>query len=307
MKVVFIKRKTLLNFSLLLIILVSIICFRIATYKHKHIETFNPIDLNTETIIDLTGDGSKDKLKIISTNSSLDVEITSNNKTYNLSSLCKEHTLLSNCSYWPAKVYIKNLSKNKIPQIIVQGVKNSSPIQYVFSWDNDKFSLLFSSDKNILGVLDSTSNSTPQCYSINSSTGTQSLSSFMIISKEVIDITKDCKTVPNISALLTLTDIIQKNYEIDEVPDIFKENIPSEELAILWNLDKEHNTYSFEDAFFYDDSIDNEGNITSMKWILTFEKYINQKDDTSKSALVFHVTTERTTDNQYKISSISVK
>jgi len=44
-----------------------------------------------------------------------------------------------------------------------------------------------------------------------------------------------------------------------------------------------------------------------MKWILSFEKYIREKDDSSKTETTFYVTTIKSGDNSYKISSIYKK
>ena len=124
---------------------------------------------------------------------------------------------------------------------------------------------------------------------------------------EAINITKDSIKIPDLGNILSLIDLLQKDYELDEVPDIFTENISESELGLLWNLDKEHNQYSFQNAFFYEESIDNEGNITSMKWTLSFEKYIREKDDSSKTETTFYVNTIKSGDNSYKISSIYKK
>ena len=129
----------------------------------------------------------------------------------------------------------------------------------------------------------------------------------MIIDNATMNITKDSIKIPDLGNILSLIDLLQKDYELDEVPDIFAENISEGELGLLWNLDKEHNQYSFQNAFFYDESVDNEGNITSMKWILSFEKYIREKDDSSKTETTFYVTTIKSGDNSYKISSIYKK
>lgn len=275
--------------------------------KTPYKEAFNPIDNSQLTSVDLTGDGTKDVLKVITKDNDIDIEITSNNRIFNLSDLCNDNILLSNIKTWSPKIFIRNLSRKKVPEIIVQGLKNQSCIQYIFSWNNGSFKMLFSSNKNIFGILDSNNSKTPQCYSINSSSGLSSLESFMLLDNEILNITKDCKSVPDISNILSLIDIIQKDYELDITPDIFKEGIPEKELSTIWHLDKEHNSYSFEDAFFYDGSTDNEGNITSITWRLTFEKYIKEKDDSYKSEVVFYVITEPTSDMRYKIASIYTK
>ncbi|MGG7178662.1 hypothetical protein ACQPU1_13760 [Clostridium paraputrificum] len=304
MKVLFIKKKNIIYFAL--IILTLLICYPLFIHfkTTQTTETFTPIDNSKITSIDLTGDGIDDTLKVINKNNNIDIQITSNNRNYSLSTLCEDNILLSSTSSWPIKVFIRNLSRNKVPEIIIQGTKNKTPLQYIFRWDNGNFIKGFSSNKNIFGILDFNNNKTPQCYSLNSSSGISSVESFMFIDREYLNITNDSKPIPDIINIIQLIDIIQKDYEVQEVPNIFKEGISEAELGLLWNLDKEFNVYSFQDGFFYDDSIDNEGNITSLKWRLTFEKYIKDKDDSSKSEVVFYITTERTSDMSYKISSL---
>ena len=81
--------------------------------------------------------------------------------------------------------------------------------------------------------------------------------------------------------IITFINLVEQDFEIDVAPDIFMENIESSQLGLLWNLSKENYAYSFQDAFFTNDFIDNQGNITSMIWRITFEKY-NKNSDSNK-------------------------
>ena len=307
MKVLIINKKHILYSIIFIIILLLGFIMLNIFFTPKTKDTFNPIDNSNEYSSDLTGDGIKDTLKVISDEKFIDIKIISNNKVYLLSQLCDGNILLSNSSFWPLKIYVKNISRKNCPEIIIQGTKNNKSIQYVFTWSEGSFKNVFSSQNNILGILDSSSTRTPQCLSFSSSSGISSLNSFMLINNEAIDITKDCKTPPDLNNIISLIDIIQKDYEIDEIPDIFTLEMPKEELGLLWNLDKDRNSYSFQDGFFYDESVDANGKITSIKWRLTFEKYIKEKDDSSKSEFVLYATTVLTPENNYKISSIFTK
>lgn len=307
MKILIIRKKHIFLFTIIILFIAtsSIIVFK-NTYP-KEESAFNPIDNAQTSTLDLTGDGIEDSLKVISEDGNIDIQIISKNRIFNLSKSCSNNILLNDSKSWPAKVYFKKLSRKKVPEIIVQGCKDKSPVQYIFTWINGKFENIFESKKNILGILDSNENRTPQIYSLNSSSGNSSLESYMIIKNELLDITNDCKTIPDLSNVIALIDIIQKDYEVEDIPDIFKEGIPENELGLLWNLDKEHNTYSFQDAFFYDENVNKENTITTLKWRITFEKYVKSQSDSSKSELVFYVTTERTYDGSYKISSLYIK
>ena len=302
MKVILIKKKQILVLSISLLLILSTLILLRLTNKNET-PTMAPISYNKPTSIDLNGDSVNDSIEIVSNNGFDDIKITIKNKIYNLSKLCDDNKLGKTKSHWPTKVFIKKLSRSAVPEIIVQ-TSNDTSLSYVFKWIDGDFKKIFTSNKNIFGILDSTGTKTPQYYSLNSSSGISSLDSFMIIDNSTLDITKDSIKIPDIENILLLIDLFQKDYELDEIPDIFHENISEKELGLLWNLDKEHNQYSFQDAFFYDESIDNQGNITSMQWRLSFEKYIREKDDSSKSEITFHISTVRTSDNSFKISSI---
>ena len=307
MKFIILKKKQLFNISISIILIVLILLLLLPTDTDKSNNVFNPIDISKNFSLDFTGDGKEDILEVISKNDKKDIKITSNNKIFYLGDLISDNILCDDTSWWPLKVYAKTISRNNTPDIILQGTKNKKPISYLFTWAEGKFVILYEAEKNLFGILDSNGYRTAQYYNINSFSGISSLSAFMILDNKVLDITKDCKPIVDLEIIQTFIDLIQKDYELVELPDIFKESIATNELAALWNLDKEHNSYSFQDGFFYDESIDNDGSITSLKWRLTFEKYIKYKDDSSKTDLVIYVTVERTIENAYKISSFYIK
>lgn len=303
MKILLIKKKQVLILPIVLFLIISTLLLLRFTIIKNDIPVIAPIDHDKATSIDLNGDNIKDSIEIISNDGFDDIKITIKNKIYHLNQLCDNNNLGKTKPYWPTKVFIQQLSRSSVPEIIVQ-TSNDKSLSYVFKWVDGDFKKIFTSNKNIFGILDSNGNKTPQYYSLNSSSGVSSLDSFMIIDNSTLNITKDSIKIPDIENILLLIDLFQKDYELDEIPDIFSENISEKDLGLLWNLDKEHNQYSFQDAFFYDETVDIEGNITSMKWRLSFEKYIREKDDSSKSEITFHVTTIKTSDNSYKISSI---
>lgn len=304
MKLFLISKKKLLKFSICIIFFVIILLFIIPKIFFKSTNVFNQIDIDKSNEVDLNGDGKKDKLTVISKNGTTDIEIVLDNKTYNLSKLCKDNILSSDSPWWPLSIYVKNLSRNTYPQIIVQGNKNNKPIIYVFTWKNDSFINILTSEKNIFGIMNSNNSKTPECFNLNSFSSISAFSSFMIIDNALLDTTKDTKVPPGIDNIQSFIDIIQKKYEVDPIPNIFKANMSNKDLSLLWHLDKEHNVYSFQNGFFFDENIDKDGNITSIKWRLTFEKYIKEKSDSYRSQVVICLNCEKTDDGSFKISSI---
>lgn len=306
MKIFILKKKHIATFLILFILILSTLFLLSLSKSEELINVIAPINNNKSTYLDLNGDNTDDTIEIISKDDNSDVKITIGNKNYFLSKLCDDNTLGKVKSHWPIMVFAQQVSRSSTPEIIVQ-TSNPKSLIYIFKWVDGEFKKIFSSNKNIFGILDSSGNKTPQCYSLNSYEGNSSLESFMIIDDSIVDITKDCNKIPDLANILSLIDLLQKDYELDDIPDIFSQNISESELGLLWNLDKEHNLYSFQDAFFYDESLDNAGNITSMKWRLSFEKYVRDRDDSSKSEVVFYVNTTKDSENNYKISSIYKK
>ncbi|MBE6049198.1 MAG: hypothetical protein E7214_00675 [Clostridium sp.] len=307
MKFLVSHKHKIVNFIIILfLILLTILLIIPENKKEETVQVLNPINITKNYTYDLTGNGSLDTLSVMSKNDCIDIKILADNRTYYLSDLCKNNKLSSELSFWPIKIYIKNISRHTHPEIIVQGNIDKKAVNYIFTWKNDKFINILNDNKNILGILDSDGKKTSQICLVDSSSGIQSFNSYMLIDNKALDITSDGKTIYDINNIQKFIDIIEKTYEIDEIPNIFKEGISDSELSSLWNLDKEHNTYSFQNGFFYDENIDNQGNITSLKWTLNFEKYSKSDNNASNDQIVIHLTSERINDNTFKISSFYV-
>lgn len=297
MKIILISKKYLF---LSVIAFITILLTIFLEFKQNStISVFNPIKNNTN--VDLNADGVADIIE--QSNNKAQIKI--NNSTFILNSYLKNDTLSSAPTSWPAKIFFRNLSRSLTPEIIIQSNCNNISSVSILCWTGDGYKKIYSEDKNIFGMLNTKNGKTPIAYSIQSSKGNSSLKSFMILNNEIIDITKFQSTLPSLDNIITFIGLIEKNYEIDETPNIFSNNINSNELGILWNLDKEHNRYSFQDAFFMDDFTDSDGNITSILWRITFEKYNIASGDSSKKEKVFFVSTQLESDGSFKISGIT--
>ena len=84
-------------------------------------------------------------------------------------------------------------------------------------------------------------------------------------------------------------------------------NIKSEELGLLWNLNKNNYNYSFQKAYCYDSTWDEFGNPTTLYWTLSFQKNNFTNDNSNPKELILYITVEYTDSNQFKISSILKK
>lgn len=289
--------QTISSFILLMTFLITYYPINNSSTKSVFALTEND---NSSTELDINGDGNIDKAYI--KNSKIYIDL--NSKTFCLNDLCSK--TLNSSKSWPIKVYFKKISRKNSYDIIVESMesypKNSIT---VFILNNDSIEKIYESNNNIFGILNINTTKTPMCYSINSKEGNTSKDSFMIISNNKKDITKNSQDVPDINAILKLIDMIEADYEINETYDIFSPNISSQELGILWNLNKEYNHYSFQNAYFENNSYNSKDELTSIKWTLSFEKYQLGKDDSYKEEIIFSVITEKY-ENTFKISSINI-
>lgn len=297
MKVIFIKKKYIIIIATIFTTIIALIC-SISINKTKESNAYSPITDNTS--IDINADGINDIIKI----SNNDAVISMNKQNYNLSDYIENTTSSSTTDSWPLKMYLFNISRSLSPEVILQSNYENKSTLAILSYTDNSFSNIYQTNNNIFGIIYSSSNRTPICYSINSSEGISSLTSFIVSNNNIIDVTKFNNNIPGIENILPFINLIEAEYELDSIPDIFLSDINSDELKILWNLDKNNYTYSFQDGFFIDNYCDLEGNISSITWRLTFEKF-SKNNSNSKKELIINVTTDIDNEGNHKISSIS--
>lgn len=304
MKILIIKKKSAIYiiFALFLIVLSTVI-FTLTSKKFETTQTIYPLDINEHSKYDLTGDGKEDVLQIINGQNKIDYNIKSSNNDYFLSKKVPDNLLFTNNVHWKPTVYLHDLSRDRIPEIILQGSKNNKSISYLFHWNGEVFSLILSTEKNILGILDSKNSKTPQAYSIDSKNGISSLESFMVINNDILNTSKDNNNVPSLNSVIKFINLVEYNYVVDELPDIFTSGINSNELSLLWNLDKDNYSYAFQNAFFYDYEWNDNGDPTHIKWRLSFEKNALNGNEGNKEEIIIFLDVKKDS-SLYKITSI---
>lgn len=292
MKVILIRKKFITYLFILFIILLFAI--------YKSLENTEAFSVQSNIYeYDFNNDGQTDKI----TNSNNDILINVNNRDYSLNNLCNNK--LNSNSSWKKKIHIIDLSRDLSPEIIVQNGFNGKGLISIFNWQNNGFQNLSIIEANILGIYSYNNTRTPQCFTINSSIGQNSIKSFMLIDNKITDTTKKCNNILDLDSIISFINLIEQDYEAESLPDIFTENIQYDELVQLYHLDKEHNYYSFQDAFFHDSGITNEGNIESVIWQINFEKYLIGGNDNDKKEVTFFITTTKSDEN-YKINSFQI-
>ena len=289
------------------IIIIFIICISITTIINtysKNTETLSNKSLENNKEYDFDSDGENDQLTIISTNSTYSIKIKNSIGEILLKSNEFDYSLIDITSSCNINISYIDLNRNKIPELIISGFKNNKPTFYIFQWKDNTFQEVLFSQNNILGILDYNNSRTPKIYITNSTTGDKGTNGYILNANSIKDITFSNPTIPSLGNIQTLINLIEADYELDDAPDIFTAYIPSEELGILWNLDKSTYRYSFQKGYFYDISWDDSGRATSIYWILSFEKVNFIDSDSSPKELTMYVKAELEESDEYKISSI---
>ena len=269
---------------------------------------------NTETLsnnllknipeYDFDCDGANDEITIISTNSTYSIKIKNSTVEILLKSNEFDYSLLDITPSCSINISYIDLNRNKVPELIISGFKNNKPTFYIFQWIDNTFKEILFSQNNILGILDYNNSRTPKVFTTNSSTGDKGTNSYILNSNSLKDISFSKESIPSLGNIQTLINLIEADYELDDAPDIFTSYIPSEELGILWNLNKSTYRYSFQKGYFYDISWDNLGKTTSIYWVLSFEKINFIDSNNAPEELTIHVKVNLEELDEYKISSI---
>ena len=253
---------------------------------------------------DFDGDGENETIEIQKEKGYYIIKIKGKNKELTLKDKNDCETIASICNNWPLKIDVLDLSRDGIPEIIVRGSKDNLPVNYIFTWKNENFHNIYSSTDNILGILDSTNSRTPKFLSLSSSKGDNSTNAYIFNGDVLKDISFSKPIVPGLNSVQSFIDLIQVQYEISDPPNIFTSEIPSNELSLLWNLDKETYRYDFQNGYFHDVSWDESGEVLSLTWCLSFQQVKIQDPDNNKKEALIYITVKKDDYKNFKISSI---
>ncbi len=294
--------------TILLILLIFIVCIivsrKIPTKKYT-IETTGKTIIHQNVKSDLNGDGIDDDLYIsLKDNTKYYMYANLNNNNFNFTPSKKVNSLGLYSNDWPMTINLMDLDRNKLPEVIIQSSEKNTSIQHIFKWTGESFEDLFCSTNNIFGVIDSNNGKTPKILSFTLGDSLEDVQRHMLLNKSLKNISYDNFEIPGFSVINQFINIISLNYEISEIPDIFSNHISSEDLSLIWKLDKDSFIYSFQDAFFRDISWDDKGNLKSCNWSLNFNK-TNKSNTSLKSQINFNLTLENINNNFY-INSINL-
>lgn len=277
---IFIKKKSLLVVTI--IILSSIFTISAFLFKEiyllnnnsQSIETFASTNQGENFFVDLNGDGKKDSIYISSSNSSNQyiISCTVNNQNYSLEVKSPLNTLGAFNKYWPITISFIDISRDKIPELIIQSSENDIAITHIFKWTGDGFKDLYCSTNEIFGVIDSNNNKSPKffSFSINNSDGT--IQKYMLTNNNIKNISYEKIEIPAYNSIISFIDIVTLPYNLYNLPDIFSDKIPYNLIHKLDALNKGNFYYVFQDGFFKDINWDSKGNISEVNWRVRFKK-----------------------------------
>ncbi|APQ71464.1 hypothetical protein [Clostridium botulinum] len=282
MRVFFLKRKSVYYFLLLSLILITLL----TTIKYKNTSAFNLLNSNKTIRKDLTGDGNEDSVNINSKDNKYSITIKSQNKNYTLKNNENKKFIGDYNNFWPITINFEDISRDKIPEIFIQCSQYEMPVQYIFKWQNNEFKRLYSSNNNIIGLMDYNNNKTPKIISGNLKNGEIAFDSFMFMEDSLQRF--DYNFNENFMGSNTIIEFI--NY-IQSLP-ISEENRPEnilintiggKDISVIGNLVKENNIYTFQDANFKDIKNNKDGEISEIKWSLNFKGMSKQDNNLIKN------------------------
>lgn len=270
LRVLFLKKKYIYYFFAFSIVCVLSLIF--INFNPSN-SVFNIIDINKSLKADFTGDGEEDILYIKTEKDKYYLQVYSNNQSYYLEPDKKINNVGNYYLYWPMKISILDLNRDKIPEIFIQASSKGIPIQHIFSWNGKEFKDIYCSSNNVMGFIDYRNNKTIKFVSGNLTGAKPSFSYFMYINNNMENFDMSSFSIPGVDEVSSFVKYIQTLPEGESyIPkEIFYPGLGGKDLSLIGKLSGENNTYIFQDASFNDSKWDKEGQISEIKWTLNFK------------------------------------
>lgn len=299
-RILFIKKETLyiITFALLISILFSIYILTKPTEESSSYVG----NLNDSISLDVNGDGKKEELSKVNDGDDVGILIKYDNKEECLDKLSKT-------SYFKSMdLFFCDLTRNTIPEVIINVHNKSNSKIEIFSSSEDKMNKIFSKAGNIVGISNSTNNRTPLLTIGEKKDNSLTLSTYLLINGEEkkLNINSD-----HIFGKDTITSLISY------IENMYYENTPMDLSLISHDFRGEsYNAFeSFDDTThlifdkgsFSDLKYNKDGELSSIKWCLSF----HTKEDSSNSTLytfdiILDLDDKITSPYCYKIKLISL-
>ncbi|NMM63213.1 VCBS repeat-containing protein [Clostridium sp. P21] len=306
-RVIFLKKKYIyfIAFTLILFILIAVLLL-----SRHYSPTFTNISEDKMLKADFDGDGKEDILSVRKNNDKYSVDVKIKNKIFPITTYKNSSTLCNYSSYWPMRITLMDVSRDKLPEIFIQTSNKDNPLQYVFVWNYEKFDNVLSNSNNILGFIDCKNNKTPKVISGKFQDNTISLSNYMFLNYKFKNYNYENNTTfMGADTICTFIQFVQglPGTENFKPKDIFSSNLSNRELQSISKLSSENNTYIFQDSIFKENKCNQDGDVSEVYWTLNFRGISNLDKKTIKNYTINLLLTpdENSKDNyHFKISSL---
>ncbi|MDP4088540.1 MAG: VCBS repeat-containing protein [Bacillota bacterium] len=275
--------------------------------KNAYEDVSATIKENTILKSDLTGDGREDTLYINTESDKYYLQINDGDRAYSILPDRKLNTLGHYYPYNPMKISLMDITRDKVPEVIVQAMEKGSPIQHIFSWNGFEFSDLFCSNNNIMGVIDSKNNRTPKLASGLLSVSSINLSCYMQLGMKFEKINYN-DNIPGKNEIVTFVNYIQSlpTGENNKPVDIFYPGITGSDLSLIGRLASDGKYYKFNDGFFTDTRFNKDGEATEYRWTINFKAVPIGKDgESDQISIVVKLKRSSEDEHPFKIYSIA--
>jgi len=285
-RVIFLKKKYLYYALGIAAVLVLLLIFLVTK---KTTAAFNYVLDNSMKKADLNGDGKEDILYIKTENNKYYLQVNTQDASLYLQPDKRLNTVGTYYSYCPMRLTLKDISRNKTPEIFIQALDNGKQIQHVFGWSQKKFEDMFCSTNPIMGFADSENNKTPQFFSGTISDGKIYLTNYIMI-KSKLEIIK----YPQKDNFMGKDSVYSFINYIQSLPEgeaampreIFYTGLSGNDLALIGKLSGENNKYVFQNANFKDSKWNKSGKATEVIWSISFKGTSNTNKELSKNYTV---------------------
>lgn len=292
-RVLFLRKKYLYFIIFILIIIfafMSIFMFCRKTTVEDSQETFSIRNDDKVLRTDLTGDGKEDILYIKTQNTKYYIQVTSNKNNFLLQPNKKLSSLGSYCSYWPLKITLLDINRDRIPEIFVQASENGTPFLHIFQWNGKTFEDILYNTHNVIGFIDSKNNRTPKFICGSLSGKGFDFSNYILINNKFQYFNFASKNklldTSSINSFITYISNICNTKSIDDDTDFMTKDITGDSIALLSLLHNEKRVYKLQNGFFTDNKFNKDGDGTEVNWTLCFKGIsIKNKSDIKNFSL----------------------
>ncbi|MEG2918497.1 MAG: hypothetical protein RR891_04335 [Clostridium sp.] len=222
---------------------------------------------------DLNGDGKSDTILLERTNDGLISQINLNdNITYSLDYDKDLQTLGELCDYWPIRISTPNITNSKFKDIVIQSSFHNKAIQHVFSWNKSKYSDLFCSTNNIVGINHNFDGETTKLFSGNFANDNIYINEYLYTDESLIEINfSETNLLPDIDTINDFICFIESVPCLPlNLPDYINPQIKGNDIQKLSSLFENSNSLTFQDGYFTNLPFNKDDSIKSNNWKLNF-------------------------------------